>query len=100
MNAEFQMNNKNIGRSALANGESAKAISSDQHGSRKHHKAVNTCLNKILLCDLSRQQRRALLFAMNDAKGCYNRIAHSIASLFLQRFGIPASAIVSVFSTL
>ena len=37
---------------------------------------------------------------MNDAKGCYDRIAHSIASLFLQRFGIPASAIVSVFSTL
>jgi hypothetical protein len=36
----------------------------------------------------------------NDAKSCYDRILHSVASLCLQRLGLPEGAIVCMFSTL
>ena len=45
MSPEFQICNKNIGRLSLAHSERAGAISADQHGSRKHHQGIETCLN-------------------------------------------------------
>jgi len=54
MSPEFQINNKLVGKSILAHAEKGKALSSDQHGSRKGHTAINTCLSKRLLCDLFR----------------------------------------------
>ena len=98
MSAKFQICNKNIGRLSLAHGEQAGAISADQHGSRKYHQAIKTCLNKKLLC--SQQQRQALAFAMNDAKGCYDRISHSFAVLTLMSFGLARSVAVVLFATL
>ena len=52
MSAEFQINNKMIGKWILANVEEALAVSDDQHGSRKGHTAAMACLNKKLLCDV------------------------------------------------
>ena len=46
MSAKFQICNNNISRPSLAHGERASAISANQHGSRKHHWAIKTCLNK------------------------------------------------------
>ena len=48
MSPEFQINNKMFGRRVLAHAEKAGEVSADQHGSRKNHKAINTCLNKKL----------------------------------------------------
>ena len=73
MSPEFQINNKLFGRCLLAHAEAANDISPDQHGSRKHHKSINTCLNKKLLCDSLWQKRRAGAVAMNAAKGNYDR---------------------------
>eukprot|EP00536_Pseudo-nitzschia_multiseries_P005692 jgi/Psemu1/303536/fgenesh1_kg.110_\ len=89
-----------IGKRILAHAEQANAVAVDQHGSRKHHKAINTCLNKKLICDVLRQKRRSGAVAMNDAKGCYDRISHPIASLTLQSFGIPAHVCKVLLSTL
>ena len=52
---QFQINDKNIGQICLAHAEKAGAVSPFQHGSRKRHKAINTCRNKLLLCNVSRQ---------------------------------------------
>ena len=100
MSPEFQIQNKMLGRRLLAHAESASAVAPEQHGSRKHHKAINTCLNKKLLCDTLRQKRRAGAVAMNDARGCYDRICHSIAVLTLMSFGLPQHIAVLLFQTL
>ena len=100
MSSEFQINNKLIGKRILVHAEKGGAVSADQHGSRKGHTAINTCLSKKLLCDLFRQKRRAAAVAMNDAKGCYDRISHPIAVLVIMSFGLPQSIACTLISTL
>ena len=100
MSAEFQINNKMIGKRILAHAEEASAVSEDQHGSRKGHTASMACLNKKLLCDVLRQKKRAGAVAMNDAKGCYDRISHPIAILTLMAFGLPHKVASVLFETL
>jgi hypothetical protein len=36
----------------------------------------------------------------NDAKSCYDRIVHAIASILIKHQNIPASACICVFTTL
>ena len=72
MSPEFQINNKMFGRHALAHAKKAGEVSANQHGSRKNHKAIITCLNKKLLCNVLWQKCRAGAVSMNDASGCYN----------------------------
>ena len=100
MSPEFQINNKLIGRRILAHAEASSTVAPEQHGSRKHHKAINTCLNKKLLCDSMGQKRRAGAVAMNDARGCYDRICHAIAVLTLMSFGLPQRIACLLFTTL
>ena len=100
MAPDFQINNKMIGRRILAHAEQVGEVSDDQHGSRKNHKAINTCLNKKLLCDVLRQKRRAGAVGMNDASGCYDRISHAIAILTLMSFGVPQMICRVLFQTL
>ena len=95
MSPEFQINNKMIGKRILAHAELAHAVSDDQHGSRKGHTANMTCLSKRLLADLFFQKRKAAAVAMNDAKGCYDRISHPIAILVLRSYGLPHGAFQS-----
>jgi hypothetical protein len=96
MPSEFQINNKLVGKAILAHAEKADAVAEEQHGSRKGHTAINTCLSKKLLCDLFRQKRRAAAVAMNDATGCYDRISHPIAVLILRSFGLPKELALSL----
>ena len=85
MDPEYQINNKMIGRRVLAHAEKAGEVAEDQHGSRKNHKAITACLNKKVLCDILRQKKRTGAIAMNDAKGCYDRISHPVAILMFDR---------------
>jgi len=89
-----------IGRRILAHAEQVGEVSDDQHGSRKNHKTINTCLNKKLLCDVLRQKRRAGAVGMNDASGCYDRISHAFAILTLMSFGVPQMICRVLFETL
>ena len=36
----------------------------------------------------------------NDAKGCYDRIAHIVVSIALQRLGIPKPSVQSMLTTI
>jgi len=89
-----------IGRRVLAHAEKAGEVAEDQHGSRKNHKAITACLNKKVLCDILWQKKRTGAIAMNDAKGCYDRISHPVAILTLLRFGVPALVCAALFKTL
>jgi hypothetical protein len=50
--------------------------------------------------DILRQRRQAGALCSNDAKSCYDRIVHNIASLAMRRTGMPAEPIRSMFDTL
>ena len=100
MSPKFQINNKMIGRNILKHAETANAVAADQHGSRKHHTSINTCLNNNLVCDVLRQKNRAGAVAISDVKGCYDAISHPIAVLALMSFGVPQQVCKVLFSTL
>ena len=86
--AEMNQCQKLLGKLALARAEETKTIQSDQHGSRKNHKAINACLNKQLLMDLFRMKRHAGALAILDAKGCFDRICITILIMVLMSFGV------------
>jgi hypothetical protein len=98
--ADFNQNNKRLGRDMLYRAEDGNAVAIEQYGSRKHMSATDQSLNKALTFDIWRQlcQRGAL--CSNDAKACYDRIAHNCASLCLQRVGTPCKPIISMFQTI
>jgi hypothetical protein len=50
--------------------------------------------------DSFRQKRQAGAIAMNDAKGCFDRINHTFGILVLMSFGVSAVLAQSLFETL
>ncbi len=107
--AAFNQNNKWIGRACMRHAEALQrdrltctrqAMAPEQFGSRKSHQAIDQCLNKRLTFDLSRQLHHPMALCANDAKSCYDRIVHSVASLCMQRIGCPEPAIHTMFETL
>jgi len=94
------MNNKKIGQDAMWNGERAKALARDNLGGRKGMRAVEVNQNWTLANDHVRGRRARAVIISNDAKGCFDRIAHVVAILALCRLGIPRPAIMSMISTI
>ena len=88
MHPDYQINNTNIGRKVLANTEIYNEVAEEQHGSKKHHHAGLLLLNKVLIGDLFRLTRFSGCYAMNNAKGCYDRIDHNVAILVLMVLGV------------
>ena len=89
IHSEHQINNKNIDRKVLANAEIYNEVAEKQHRSRKHHQAGLLLLNKVLVGDLFRLTHFSGYYAMNDTKGCYDRIDHNFSILVLMFFGVP-----------
>lgn len=100
MDAAFNMNNKQLGRDVMLHAESLQNLAREQYGSRKHHKSNTAATNKVLTMDLLRLRRQAGALCSNDAKSCYDRVVHSIASLSFRRQGAPNSAVLCLLQTL
>ena len=100
MEAAFNDQNKALGRSMMYYAEQQGIIAKEQFGSRKRMSAIEHCVNKRLTFDLWRQKKRPGALCANDAKSCYDRITHSVASLSMQRAGVPPGPIISMFSTI
>jgi hypothetical protein len=98
--ADFNQNNKRLGREMLFRAEKYKAVVTKQFGSRKHLSAIDQSLKKALTFDIWRQLRQCGALCSNDAKSCYDRIVHNIASICMQRVGTPIKPIVSMFQTI
>jgi hypothetical protein len=86
--ADFNHNNKRIGRCLMQHAEEHQWIAVEQYGSRKQISAIDHCLNKRLSFDIIRQYKHPAAICVNDMKGCYDRIVHSVASICMQRMGI------------
>jgi hypothetical protein len=98
--ADFNFNNKRLGRQLMWHAENHNWIAPEQYGSRKGFSAIDHCLNKRLSFDILRQSQQSGAICINDMKGCYDRIVHSVASICLQRFGMPVEPIKMMFHTL
>jgi len=98
--ADFNYNNKRIGRAAMWSAEAAGLLAPEQYGSRKHKSANLQCLNKRLLYDLVRFHRQSLALCSNDTKSCYDRIVLTVAALCLCRVGAPLASVASMVRTL
>jgi hypothetical protein len=98
--AEFNQNNKKLGRDMMYTAERLQQVAKEQYGSRKDKAAIEQCLNKRLTFDLARQLKRPLAMCSNDARSCYDRIVHSVASLCMRRMGVEEPPIVCMFTTI
>ena len=54
-------------------------------------------MNKRLLCNLAHLMRHLMILYSNDTKSYYDRIVYSVASMSLQRIGIPNESLISIF---
>jgi hypothetical protein len=68
--------------------------------SERNKMADDGTLTKVLTYDIIRQTRRSAGLASVDADNCYDRIAHAIASLVFQAFGVPLSASEAMLTTI
>jgi hypothetical protein len=87
--ADANFNDGKLGRDMMRHAEDKQMIAKEQYGSRKGHCSIDHAVNKRLTFDLFRLSRSPGALCSNDAKSCYDRILHSIASLAMRRLGIP-----------
>jgi hypothetical protein len=98
--ALFNLNNKRVGRDMIANAERLNQIPWEAYGSRKKHRSIECAVNKVLTTDIARQEHRSMALCSNDAKSCYDRILHAIASICMRRVGVPQETCLMMFGTL
>jgi hypothetical protein len=100
LEADFNFLNKLMGKRIMQNAEKGHTVAAEQFGSRKNKSAINHAVNKQLALDIMRQEKRRFTLVILDAKGCYDRIAPTFASLALKRQGTPHSYVFMLFHTI
>jgi len=98
--ADFNHNNKWLGRVTIQLAEAKNLLAPEQYGSRKNKVVGTQCLNKRLFYDLHHFSRQPAALCSNNAKSCYDRILLIIAVLSLCRLGAPHLAVKSMIQTL
>jgi len=98
--ADFNANNKWLGRAMMLNTKQYNLLAPEQYGSRKQKSAVAQCLNKLLFYDYIHFRKQPAALCSNDAKSCYDRIVLLIAALCLCRLGASTTSVTSMISTL
>jgi hypothetical protein len=68
--------------------------------SKKNRMANNGMLCKTLFYNITRQARVPAAIASVNASNCYDRIAHAMASMIFQAFGVPMTAIESMLGAI
>ena len=100
MEADFNFSNKLIYGVRMMDNVRRYGHMPDEIYSEKGKTADDGSLAKVLFYDIVRQSRVAAGLSSIDAANCYDSIAHAIASLVFQAFGVPAEAIESMLKAL
>ena len=100
MNAEFNANNKLLGRDTMKKAEECNSLPREQYGCRKNHRSSHALLNKRLTCDLFRFRRQAASICGNDLKSCFDRLLHSIINISMICQGAPPNSTRGMCATL
>ena len=98
--ADFNFFTKTLGYKTMQHAEKLNLIAPEQYGSRSGKSSIDHAVHKKLWYDILRQKRQPGAMCSNDAKSCYDRVVHSIASLAYQRLGIPLPPITTLLKTI
>ena len=97
--ADFNHNNKFLGRSMMHHAVPQQLISKEQY-SIPGKKAIDHALNCRLLFDITRYQKTSMAMTSVDLKSCYDRIVHMPAIMAMHKIGTPTEPITSMFKTI
>ena len=100
MEADFNAANKMIYGVRMMHNVRAHNLMPDEIFSERNRTAEDGTLSKVLFYDLVRQSRRPAGVSSVDADNCYDRIAHAIASLVFQAFGVSESSAGAMLKTI
>ena len=89
MEADFNATNKILYGVRMMGQARSYNLMPDEIYSKKNRMADDGTLTKTLFFDTVRQSQVSAAIASVDVSNCYDRIAHAIASLVFQSFGIP-----------
>jgi hypothetical protein len=92
MEADFNMHNRIIFGSRMIQKACEEGTIPEELFSSEGTTAEDGTFQKKMTCDISRQSKTAAAITSNDAASCYDRIAHAIASLLFQAYGVSKSA--------
>jgi hypothetical protein len=100
MEADFNVSNKIVYGVRMMKNVCDHHLMSEDFFSKNNRMADDRTLTKTLFYDVTHQARVPVAITSVDASNCYDRIAHAMASLVFQAFGVPASAINSMLSAI
>ena len=100
MEGDFNAMNKIVYGSRMIQTAPGHHLIPEEIFSKKNRMADNRTLCKTLFYDINRQSRVPATIALVDASNCYDRIAHAIASLIFQAFGVPLTAVETMLGVI
>ena len=98
--ADFNYNNKLLGRRTLQHAETQKMIAKEQYGSRAGESVIDHAVHKQLTYDIMRQTRTNGALCSNNAMSCFDCIVHSVAILAYRRLGVPCPPLNCIFESI
>ena len=100
MEADFNFGNKIlIGKRMMDVAHATDQIPDEIYSTRGNQASLMS-LSRRLLMDLTRMKRVILVVTSVDAHTCYDRIAHSVASIACQRLDVNPSVVITMFNTI
>jgi hypothetical protein len=100
MEADFNAMNKEVYGVRMLDNARRYNLIPEEIFSKKNRTANDGGLAKTLFYDIARQMRAPAAIALVDAANCYDRIAHAMASLIFQSFGVKSTAVSAMLETI
>ncbi len=100
MEADFNAMNKEVYGVRMLDVARKYKLIPEEIFSKKNRMADNGGLAKTLFYDIVRQTRSLAAIASVNASNCYDRIAHAMALLIFQSFGVEDTAVTAMLETI
>ena len=100
MEADFNAMNKIVYGDRMMTNVRKCNLMPEEIFSERNRMADDGTLCKTLFYNITRQARLPAAIASVDATNCYDRIAHAIATLVFQAFGVPVTAIATMLGAI
>jgi hypothetical protein len=100
MEADFNAMNKEVYGVRILDTARKYKLMPEEIFSKKNRTADNGGLAKTLFYDIARQTRLPAAITSVDASNCYDWIAHAMALLIFQSFGVEDTAVTAMLETI
>ncbi len=100
MEGDFNATNKIVYGVRMMHNARGHQLMPEEIFSKKKRMADNGTLCETLFYDITRQARVPVAIALVDASDYYDRIAHAMASLIFQAFGVPLTVVETMLGAI